>query len=265
MAKTHVEAWAEITAKHKRAQKHIYDLNVVLDSFTSSNPYGIGEETDIESGDITYYCSRVTDIPVDIALIFGDAVHNLRSTLDYLAWKMVERAGGTLDTHTSFPIFDDAKGYASLMPGRVKGLGDLAIKALNRLQPYKGGNDRLWQLHQLDIRDKHRLLLAIDHSSFGHMILNSQKNKLIDEVGGNPIPDEKSIDSVLKMNDVPFPLNVGYKLMTIPAAYANVNVGFAVDVAINEIGVAEGHPLPMIMSMLSDEVSLVLNTLAPFV
>lgn len=266
MAKTQDEAYAEVLAKYERAQQHIRDLETCLIAFRNSIPYGIVEERDLESGDIIYRCSKVTALPAEIALILGDALHNLRSTLDYLVYKMVERSGATPDSRTGFPIFDDAKGYASLKAGKIKGLGKLAIEAIDRLQPYKGGNSHLWVLHQLDIRDKHRLLLAVDHSMFGHRLLPAQIDQFSSHDPANSgnagtyVPHD-----ALQPFPVPFPLNVGYKLMTVSRQYTDLHIGFVIDVAINEPGVVEGSPLELLLSNLRDEVGLVIRDLAQFV
>jgi hypothetical protein len=40
---------------------------------------------------------------------------------------------------------------------------DAAIERIERLKPYKGGNDPLWRIHELDNIDKHRTLLTTHH------------------------------------------------------------------------------------------------------
>ena len=37
------------------------------------------------------------------------------------------------------------------------------IKAIDALKPYKGGNDALWRIHELDNIDKHRALFTYAH------------------------------------------------------------------------------------------------------
>ena len=39
-----------------------------------------------------------------------------------------------------------------------------AIDAIDAIKPYKGGNDTLWQLHRLNVVDKHRLLVTVGSS-----------------------------------------------------------------------------------------------------
>ena len=36
-----------------------------------------------------------------------------------------------------------------------------AVEAIDKLKPYKGGNDALWRIHELDNVDKHRSLFTL--------------------------------------------------------------------------------------------------------
>jgi hypothetical protein len=38
-----------------------------------------------------------------------------------------------------------------------------AIEAIDRLNPYRGGNEALWRIHELDNIDKHRSLFTVSH------------------------------------------------------------------------------------------------------
>lgn len=60
-----------------------------------------------------------------------------------------------------FPISKDHVSYESDKPRRVRGMRADAVKAIDELKPYKGGNDVLWRIHELDIIDKHRSILAV--------------------------------------------------------------------------------------------------------
>jgi hypothetical protein len=263
MLKSHADAWAEVSAKYGRAQKHINDLKLCLEDLRKSNPYAIGRRDDPNSGLATYYSASVPDIPSDIPLILGDALQNLRSTLDHLIWKMVERDGGTPGTHTGFPIFDDLKEYETRMPGKVKGLREGAIEKINLLYPYKAGNHNLWLLHRLNIVDKHRLLLTVCHRPLGHTLTPSEESEFIRKRGGNLGDALKYEVSYLKGRAVP--LHAGDDLRTIPLSEVNENIGFMFSVAISEAGLAEGAPLDMLLTFLSMEVSQVINDLANYV
>lgn len=259
--------FGEVLVKYHWAQKHIRNLEASLTAIRNTDGYDLSTEDDSETGEVTYYCSKVSTIQDEIRLMLGDAIHNLRSTLDHLAHKIVEAApNGIVDKWTCFPIFDSPHAYNTLKHGKVKGIGQFAMAAIDRLQPYKGGNSYLWILHQLDIADKHRLILTVGHGGFGYRVLHPKENNLPSQGGINPgFAVDQRLKDAIKVHPVPFPLKAGDKLMTISREYAETHIGFMLDVAINEPGVAEGYPLTLLLGHLDNEVGIALNNLAPYV
>jgi hypothetical protein len=55
------------------------------------------EPVSLEAGSASLYVSDVKSVPDDISPIIGDAIHNLRTALDYLMWQLVESGGGVPD------------------------------------------------------------------------------------------------------------------------------------------------------------------------
>jgi hypothetical protein len=153
----------KIRLKVERAKKHILDLDQRIRAFCDSNPYTIAAKPHplAAIAHTTLYVATVDPVPEDLALIIGDAIHNLRSSLDHLAWQLVEAGGGVPNKSTYFPICQSSHQYVSAM-----GSGDLARippgaeHALFVIQPYVTGIDTLSILHELDIFDKHRLLIT---------------------------------------------------------------------------------------------------------
>lgn len=60
------------------------------------------------------------------------------------------------------------------------------------------------------------------------------------------------------------PVQAGDKLFTIPAADADEDLQFTIDITINETGTLRGIPLVLILRLISAEVSLVANSFAVF-
>jgi len=148
-----------IRSKINRASKHIDDLAAACKTFINATPFVLDRETDPSTG---YYRFRLIDIkepPREIALIAGDAVHNLRSALDHLAYQLVLANGGTPLKQTCFPIFDDIAKYQRMDANKVRGMSQAARDAIDAVKPYKDGNNALYTLHELDIADKHHALL----------------------------------------------------------------------------------------------------------
>jgi len=155
-----------IRLKIERAKKHISDLEEVIIPFFDGSPYGVGAELDTQISHYLIHLESVKPLPAIIPLLVGDAVHNLRSALDHLAWQLVEAAGGVPNKDTYFPICNDpikgSQQYASALgKGEISKMYSGAEKLLASIQPYQSGDDTLFCLHTLDIHDKHRIVLAV--------------------------------------------------------------------------------------------------------
>jgi hypothetical protein len=68
--------------------------------------------------------------------------------------------GNTPSRQTCFPIFDSAAKYQAMDARKVQGMTQGAINAIDASKPYKGGNEALYTLHELEIADKHHALLT---------------------------------------------------------------------------------------------------------
>lgn len=99
--------------------------------------------------------------PANLPLILGDAIHNLRSALDI---KMFELIGMRAEQpkNVQFPFASTAEKFEKTIKQREIYLaGNDVVSAISEFRPYPGGNDLLCGLHDLDIADKHRLILVI--------------------------------------------------------------------------------------------------------
>jgi hypothetical protein len=198
---------------------------------------------------------------------FGDAVHNLRSTLDHLARALVEATGGTVDErNTSFPICNFAKDYKSRARASVKGLGSPCLKILDSIEPYKNGSShQLWQLNELDVIDKHRMLVAVATIPIGRSMTPSENaaykaKKTI--VGPATFAAHQYVFAA--NNPGVIPLQAGHELGTFPVSEVDQNMGFAFDIAINEFEVVEGLvPALYFLRLVSSEVGVIISTFAP--
>jgi hypothetical protein len=100
----------------------------------------------------------------DLALITGDAIHNLRSALD-IAWvDTVNAIGRGATGWTHFPIGPDKP--KNWLEGCLKGVGiDDTSRVfdfiVNDVKCYEGGDSDILALHVLDIDDKHELLIPL--------------------------------------------------------------------------------------------------------
>ena len=154
------ERLAFIREKVDRAKQHIHDLKVARERFLAEEPARFATKFDSQTGEELLYITHLRPPPAAFGLMAGDAIHNLRSALDHLAWQLVLANGQTPGNQTAFPIFDDAARYQAGRNRYIQGMAQSAVDAIDATKPYKGGNDALWVLHRLDIADKHHALLT---------------------------------------------------------------------------------------------------------
>ncbi len=146
--------------KIERAKEHVDYLDLHISRFLAGQPYRFPVKNDVESGQQIHYVEFTQDIPHVITLTFGDALNNLRASLDYLAWELVGAKGGTQSPRTKFPIYEcwnDAQ--KAIKHGAVDKVGPEVEKLIRSVQPDQAGYELLAPLCKLNNIDKHRTLL----------------------------------------------------------------------------------------------------------
>jgi hypothetical protein len=157
---------ARIELKVQRADKHFHDLRVNLDAFykvlqTEKSKFLVREVEPV-SGDKIFKIVTVPEVPPMISVIAGDILFNLRSALDHLAFQLViANPAVTSKKDIFFPFGESEADYmASERRSVIETFANTAVKRIDALKPYKGGNDILWRLSRLNNIDKHRLLIT---------------------------------------------------------------------------------------------------------
>jgi len=147
--------------KIERAKKHIADLDTERLKFLGTEDYLGVPKFDPAEGKTVFVLEELPEIPESMGLILGDAAHNLRTALDYLACELVRSSKKEPGGGVYFPISNSAKEYEAESGGKTKGIPDEAKKIIDSIHPYLGGNNTLWAIHELDRVDKHRLVPTV--------------------------------------------------------------------------------------------------------
>ena len=157
-------------AKVNRAREHLRALRNEIDAFLNADPYTPTRETDPENGDYVWRLQVHRHPPVRLGVLIGDVAHNLRSSLDHLAWQLALVQTRTPRQSTEFPIFIDPvsgpgkKGFDPHGRQKIRNLPDPAKKLIEAIQPYsvdaRAHGSLLWLLQRISITDKHRIILA---------------------------------------------------------------------------------------------------------
>jgi len=243
-----------IRAKIERSKEHVTNLGVALESFLGSNPYPVRTKDDADPKNKIFYISEMADIPAEILLTTGDAIHNLRSALDHIAWRLYESGQFRISANVrqiDFPIYDSPEKFEAEFPRIIKGSPKLVEHAIRATKPYKRGNDDLWILHRLDAIDKHRLLLAV-------AIHNPATVANIHLSAPCPLP---TFDSLSMGNSA---LKAGDELLRITNfSDLQERVHFTFDITFREPEVVEGRPILPFLHQLCNLIGGIASAFAP--
>lgn len=239
-----VGVWVKIS----RAKKHLADIEAEIPAFVHDACF-ISREIDPNTQDEIHRFRMRKRFPLEWSAIAGDCIHNVHSALDLLVNALVLHNNGTPTKDTKFPISSAQQFTQSDISKCLKGASSKAITLVQSLNPYKGANNPLWRIHDLDIVDKHRLLLVVAASRTSvRMIPNT--NAIFAKIlpPGTPLPKfDNPISLDINPADRQFPLKDGDILFTVKASALSTedHTDFqqVIDVALAEPEVVDGQPV----------------------
>jgi hypothetical protein len=149
--------------KIKRAKHHIMDLNTIVSSFLKTDFYSLVVDQDPQSGNYILKFGSVKSLPPDIPTIIGDAIHNMSSALDLIIGDIVWEKLRERPKRLTFPVLKLRSELIGIIKhGKIhEADSSLCDLIADVIKPYEGGNDPLLALHELDIIDKHRLVIPV--------------------------------------------------------------------------------------------------------
>jgi hypothetical protein len=203
-----------------------------------------------------------------LSLLLRDFLHNLRSSLDHLAWQLVLANEGTPGKKTSFPIFSKRREYKKFKKnndtatGMVGEVSQDAADLVEGFQPYNNKEglpkeDKLWVLSTLNNIDKHR--------QFNIAVLNTsdvlQADLMTEDGTGiymtlqviSEVPKHKPVEDGAIIGVAPFNPGPGYK----------VRVGVYSAVGLQETGEVGSFESRSIGTVANDLLEHVRDTVVP--
>jgi hypothetical protein len=148
-------------AKLFRAGRQINEAHGISDAFLDGEFYRSVQETDSE-GHLVARIVEVLPFPGDFGLCVGDAVHNIRSALDHIAFRLSAPADRKQAGQVAFPTISDQRDFLAAVPRRLPGVSAEALALFEKYQPYNSGKlpatRLLAQVASLNNWDKHRAL-----------------------------------------------------------------------------------------------------------
>ena len=198
----------------------------------------------IENGKKAYYV-KANPVPAIINAETGSIINSIRSSLDLLASALAARNGHLGSRQTYFPVCKSLADFQNTKSGgmaKIKHLSSADQAVIESLRPYKGGDDLLFALHELDIMRKHRRLVGVQHFARG--------------VGVHPV-DGTAAAVEFNRNWKDFGDDIPIAYTDIAASDCKVELG-GVYVAINEPGVVEGQQVVVVLPKFAELVTSII-------
>lgn len=147
-------------AKIDRANQHIKNLESEIAAFFDGHPYRVVGQFNNNMTEYIFTSFGPPPAPLNFAVVTGEVIHQLRSSLDHLIWALaVKHVGTPPNPRIQFPIYKDATKYVA-----VQGVSTSAEAIIETVQPYRKpepAKDPLIILQDFNNSDKHRLLVVV--------------------------------------------------------------------------------------------------------
>jgi hypothetical protein len=160
---------ALVRAKVERAKQNILDMDMRLSELHGYIP---GVQKKVSSNKRDPGQIHTYHVPFDTLAAAGDVLNNLRSALDHLisqlSFARYPRLTQKQLKTCAFPIYESATKYEKSRGRDIKFIHPDAVKLIDSMKPYKGGNYALWMLNELNNTSKHRLLLNVSRVVMCH-------------------------------------------------------------------------------------------------
>jgi hypothetical protein len=146
----------------ERAKEHLNDLEAQINSFFGEKPYTRVVEPDPNGTHEIHKLRLTKPFPFRWRILATEIIEHLRASLDHATW-----ATGYLSTRNpdiqqvAFPFGETLSDLDNSMRRRSKNLPPEIQALLRTFQPYKGGNDLLFDLNDMCNLSKHALIAFI--------------------------------------------------------------------------------------------------------
>ncbi len=160
-----------------RALYHLDSLKAEVRAWADERPYRTWTDFDVNPLYKLVWVEVLDPPPIELSLIIGDCIHNLRAALDNLVYELAlahhgGRVPSNIERKSAFPIFTDSAEFVRKRKNMIGGIAPAAQAIIEGLQPYNRGDQRfwrspLWQINQLSNEDKHRLPHVVFFAQMG--------------------------------------------------------------------------------------------------
>lgn len=179
-------------AKIERASESFKNLNEEIVAFLSANPppYDVSKHLQNDSREYVFVAKSIRPVPDRFAVLAGEIVHHLNSSLDHLFAALVTRNGHTVGKAHYFPIYTETRKYRkACAEGLIQDVSPVAQKVIDSVQPCFTPAPRdtiLATVRELDNTDKHNLLVVLTGvGTVGDRIVIGVEGENVRDIYGN--------------------------------------------------------------------------------
>lgn len=154
-------------AKLHRADESIRSLDAEIEAFLHRGVPEfkvVGQHKD-DGLVYAFIASGDPDLPLRFAVLAGEIVHHMRSSLDHVVHALIVRNGQVPSRNNQFPICDtEIKFTNACTSGLIRGVSQSAATLIESVQPFTSTTPEdtvLSVINQYDILDKHKLLVLL--------------------------------------------------------------------------------------------------------
>jgi hypothetical protein len=142
-------------AKAKWAESKIENVNTQIKAFLASCPYRTVSEVNTQADEEIWYFELSKCVPLELSFEVGAIIQGLRAPLDQALSAVSSKHCGR-ESGVAFPFGRCEDEFQTALRKQEEFLPPAIIKIIEAEEPYKGGNDLLFNLNLLNRDDKHR-------------------------------------------------------------------------------------------------------------
>jgi hypothetical protein len=144
-----------------RAQHHIHDFNMAVDSFVKGNPWTYGIDKDSQPGQDVHRIKFMRELPEMLPCVLFDVANNLRAVLDQVGYAAAVAGRSPSLKATKFPFSRTETDFRNNWAGGCKDLPTEIRDIFKGYKAYEGGNNSLWALNEIANTKKHLALVPL--------------------------------------------------------------------------------------------------------
>lgn len=246
-------------AKLERAKELVLNLNEEIAAVLHNGEYSVVGEHEFEK---RRYVFRLhgPQVPLRISVLAGEVVHHLRCTLDHVVWALASKNNLSSGERITFPVCETSEKFKSAVRnGIIKGISRAFHPLIESLQPYRTAdpkNSIIQIVHDLDIMDKHRLLVVVTHAvrMGGNIVINGELTSevaIIAATPPDPSPFFRAVEDGVEVHWL------GYETTTEPKW--RIENDFSIEVAFQRIGTVEREPVVPMLTQLCNGIEQIVD------